>query len=128
GRGGPSEAGQLLQEGGAASIRPRLRAVEDHAAAGARAAERGERLQFGHGSGPWRTAAPARTGCWDSAGFASIRPRLRAVEDRTAGWRWSGTTVCFNSATAQGRGGPFRLSRTSQRDAVLQFGHGSGPW
>src|SRR5262245_35980121 len=59
------------------------------------------RLQFGHGSPPWRTGCEGAR--HDPRSPASIRPRLTAVEN---------ASLPFKNCAA----------------LKLQFGHGSPPW
>ena len=84
-----------------ASIRPRLITVEMQGLVPS-CETAARRLQFGHGSSPWKcTDAPAAVLADEPA---SIRPRLITVEMRPH---------------------PGRVRRRARR---LQFGHGSSPW
>ena len=95
---------------------------------GRRCPGQGGRLQFGHDSSPWMTAGRVRAVA--RRRFASIRPRLIAVDD--------GAEEVDGQAPA-GRVASIRPRLIAVDDAgvgsgmghqgyVLQFGHDSSPW
>ena len=149
-RGETRRADTMCHPGQRPSIRPRHGAVEKQGPARHEYRRHG-RLQFGHGTEPWRNGV--RDGTCGKEPQPSIRPRHGAVEkpgpalDRANAIRpfnsatarsrgetkGSVGTLCllppFNSATARSRGETLTMpSGSAAPTPPLQFGHGTEPW
>ena len=112
---GETEADGRDSDDGRPSIRPRHGAVEKRRVTGAIHAG-SRRLQFGHGTEPWRNDPAASGLCAGPGTFNSATARSRGETSVTSGtWRTGDSS--FNSATARSRGETWPRSKRSARKA-----------